>query len=110
MAPREFYFKVIKSRISISMDELDLVRWLRLYGEVLSAINEVVHPESDNYNPTGSGIYTVKMRLKEHIPQFIPAYGRKLKIMSTSLGLTSAATNVTAITTVKGAGTANFMD
>ena len=63
-----------------SIDELDLIKWLRLYGEVVSPITEKQHPDSIEDCPVGNGTCTVKMNLKEHIPQFLPACGKKLGI------------------------------
>ena len=46
-----------------SVEELDLVKWLRLYGEVLSPLTEKLHPDFTRESPVGNGTYTVKMRL-----------------------------------------------
>ena len=46
-----------------SIDELDLVRWLRLYGEILSPISEQAHKDSNPDCPVGNGLYLVKMTL-----------------------------------------------
>ena len=62
------------------MDDFDLVRWLRTYGELLSTINEKTHKDSDQHNPVGTGTYIVKMKLKKQNPQYLPNYGRKLRI------------------------------
>ena len=37
-----------------SNDELDLVRWLRKYGEIQSPISEQIHKDSDPNNPVGN--------------------------------------------------------
>ena len=63
-----------------SIEELDLIKWLRLYGEVLTPLSEKLHPDSTEDCPIGNGTYTVKMKLKEQIPQFMPACGKKLRI------------------------------
>ena len=51
-----------------------------MYGEILSPISEKLHPDSSDECPVGNGVYTVKMRLKEQIPQFLPVYSRKLRV------------------------------
>ena len=51
--------KVLRVEISgsqYSIDELDLVRWLRLYGEILSPISEQAHKDSNPDNPVGNGV------------------------------------------------------
>ena len=63
-----------------SITEGELVRWLNLYGEVLSKLNEMTHPDSDPDMPVGNGTYVVKMKLKKPIPQFLPVSGKKLRI------------------------------
>ena len=63
-----------------SVEELDLVRWLQKYGEILSAVCEKSHKDSDKSYPVGTGTYVVKMKLRRHIPQYLPIYGRKLRI------------------------------
>ena len=63
-----------------SVEELDLVRWLQKYGEIMSAVSEKAHTDSDKSNLVGTGTYVVKMKLKKQIPQYLPIYGRKLRI------------------------------
>ena len=47
-----------------SVEEPDLVRWLQKYGEIMSAVSEKSHKDSDKSNPVGTGTYVVKMKLK----------------------------------------------
>ena len=60
--------------------EGELLCWLNLYGEVLSKISEMKHPDSEVENPVGNGTYVVQMRLERPIPQFLPISGRKVRI------------------------------
>ena len=62
-----------------SVDELDLVKWLKLYGEILTPISEKLHKESDATLPVGDGTYLVKMRQKKPMPQYLPVFGRKMR-------------------------------
>ena len=39
---------------------------------------ETVDPQSNTDSPTGSGNYKVKMRLDQHIPQFLPISDKKI--------------------------------
>ena len=48
-----------------SVTEGELKCWLNLYGEILSKISEMVHPDSEPNAPTGNGIYIVKIRLNK---------------------------------------------
>ena len=45
-----------------SIDELDLVGWIRTYGEILSTITERMHKDSREENPVGNGTYIVGSR------------------------------------------------
>ena len=63
-----------------SVEELDMVKWLKLYGEILSPLSEKLHPDSTQEAPVGNGIYTVKMKLRKPIPQYLPVFGRKIRI------------------------------
>ena len=59
--------------------EGELLCWLKLYGDVLSKISEMKHPDSEVENPVGNGTYVVQMKLKRPIPQFLPISGRKVR-------------------------------
>ena len=48
-----------------SIDELDLVRWLRTCGELLSSIIEKPHEDSDRSSPIGARTYTVENEVEE---------------------------------------------
>ena len=40
-----------------SVEELELARWLGIYGEIISPINELVHKDSNKASPVGIGTY-----------------------------------------------------
>ena len=53
-------------------------KWLELYGELLNDITEECHYEADpDAQKIGNGIYTVKMKIKKPIPNFLPCLGLK---------------------------------
>ena len=47
-----------------AITEGELLCWLNLYGEVLSKISEMAHPDSDPNASIGNGTYIVKMKLR----------------------------------------------
>ena len=55
---------------------------LRVYGEVFGKISENVYRGEDflTAKPMGNGTNSVKMRLDELIPQFLPMYGKKVPV------------------------------
>jgi hypothetical protein len=58
-----------------------ILEWLSLYGEVLSDLVEDVFEDSeDSEGDNTTGIYSVKMRLNQNIPQLLPVDGRRIKI------------------------------
>jgi hypothetical protein len=58
-----------------------ILEWLGLYGEVLSDLVEDVFEDSeDSEGDNTTGIYSVKMRLNQNIPQLLPMDGRRIKI------------------------------
>ena len=46
-----------------SIEELDSVRWLKLYAEILTPISEKLHPDQTKDCPFGNGTYTMKVKL-----------------------------------------------
>ena len=60
-----------------SITDGELLCCLKLYGEPLSKISEMTHPDSDPNDPVGNGTYVVKMKLRKPIPQFLPISGKK---------------------------------
>jgi hypothetical protein len=58
-----------------------ILEWLGLYGEVLSDLVEDVFEDSeDSKGDNTTGIYSVKMKLNQNIPQLLPVDGRRIKI------------------------------
>ena len=52
-----------------------------MYGELIEEITEESHYDPDpEANKVGNGIYTVKMKIKKEIPNFLPASGLKIRI------------------------------
>jgi hypothetical protein len=58
-----------------------ILEWLGLYGEVISDLVEDVFEDSeDSESDNTTGIYSVKMRLNQNIPQLLLIDGRRIKI------------------------------
>jgi len=58
-----------------------ILSWLSLYGEVLSDVVEDVFEDSEDSEGTNAtGIYSVKMKLNDNIPQLLPMDGRRIKV------------------------------
>ena len=67
--------------INSSSDVTKVKKWLQLYGELINDITEESHYDSDpDSEKVGNGIYTVKMKIKKPIPNFLPAMGLKIRI------------------------------
>ena len=66
-----------------SLEEDEILVWLRMYGEVFGKLREDIHqhPGSDtNVAIVGNGNYSVKMRLDVPIPHMLPMFGKKISI------------------------------
>ena len=81
-----------------SIEKLDMIKWLRLYGEVLSPLTEKQHPDSTEDCPIGNGTYIVTMKLRKDMPNFVPMYGRKVKFEHTGPGLRNNAVHALGLT------------
>ena len=60
-----------------------IVEWLSNFGEIKSEVTEDTHEESDdseNDMPVGNGIYSVRMKLSREMPQFMPMYGKRIRL------------------------------
>ena len=58
-----------------------IMKWLEQYGEAQSYLSEDIHVDSDSEaDKVGNGTYSVKMKLKKDIPQFLPMHGKKIRI------------------------------
>ena len=67
--------------ISSNYDVKKVKNWLEMYGELIEEITEESHYDPDpEANKVGNGIYTVKMKIKKEIPNFLPASGLKIRI------------------------------
>ena len=64
-----------------TLEDQQILDWLRLYGDPISPICEDIHEDSDSdAEPIGNGTYSVKMKLNRDIPQFLPMFGRRIRI------------------------------
>ena len=79
-------YNVKVSGCDYSIEEEEVVEWLKMYGETFGRLNENFFFDP---NPAakriGDGTYTIKMRLDRQIPQFLPMYGKKIKIEHRSI-------------------------
>ena len=74
--PNVFNVRVIGCDYSI--EEEEILEWLRMYGETFGKLNEnFYYDPNPSAKPTGDGTYTVKMRIDKQIPQFLPMHGKK---------------------------------
>jgi hypothetical protein len=74
-------FDVTVSGCDYCIDEEEVRKWLGLYGETFGLLSENTYKEDfPTAKPTGNGTYTIKMRLDRPIPQFLPMYGKKVRI------------------------------
>ena len=64
------------------MEADEILEWLNVYGETIAKMSENIYLEEElpTAKPTGNGTYTVKMRLDRPIPQFLPMYGKKVRV------------------------------
>ena len=75
-------FDVTVSGCDYCVEEEEILEWLNVYGETFGKLSENVYLEEEypTAKPTGNGSYTVKMRLDRPIPQFLPMYGKKVRV------------------------------
>ena len=61
-----------------------MIEWLSYFGEITSEITEDTHEGSDDsaddLPPCGNGIYSVRMKVKREMPQFMPMYGKRIRL------------------------------
>lgn len=63
-------------------------QWIAIYGTALSDFEETLLKFEDEFAESGeeaevqlsSGKFSVKMRIDTHIPQYLPMFGRKVKV------------------------------
>jgi hypothetical protein len=64
-----------------SIEENEIREWLNLHGETFGSLRENFYFDPNpTAKQTGDGTYTIKMRLDKQIPQFLPMFGKKVKI------------------------------
>ena len=64
-----------------TLEQEEILQWLRLYGQPLSLLGEEMLPDLDSdAGPLGNGTYSLKMKLTKDIPQFLPMDGIKIWI------------------------------
>ena len=61
------------------ISENEIQKWIELYGELKSEIEEVALPGEHEGDPVGKGSYTVIVFLKKLIPHILPIHGLKVK-------------------------------
>ena len=61
-----------------------MIEWLSYFGEIKSEITEDElegsDDSADDLPPCGNGIYSVKMRIVRDMPQFMPMYGKRVRL------------------------------
>ena len=76
------------------VDKGQILEWLSFFGEIRSDITEDTHEESEdseNDMPTGNSIYSVRVKLARELPQFMPMYGKRVRLYHR--GITKRCTN-----------------
>ena len=64
-----------------SVQEEEILDWLKLYGVPIGELTEDLYPDSDSdTDPTGCGSYSIKMKLHTSIPQLLPMWGKRIRI------------------------------
>ena len=64
-----------------SVEEEEILEWLNMYGETFGRPHEnFYYDPNPTAKPTGDGTYTIKMRIDRQIPQFLPMYGKKIRV------------------------------
>lgn len=68
------------------MEEIEIKEWLKLYGETFDKLTEnFYYDPNPKVKPVGDGTYTIKMRINKQIPQFLPMFGKKVRIQHRSI-------------------------
>ena len=67
------------------LTESEILNWLVKFGEVKSEITEEILQEEDGFQdptlpPVGNGTYLVTMKLKKDMPNWVPMYGRRVRL------------------------------
>ena len=61
------------------ISEHELRKWIELYGEIKSDIDEIAQPGESEEEAVGTGSYTIKVKLKRSIPNILPIGGLRVK-------------------------------
>ena len=74
------------------LTEEEIKEGLAPFGEILTPIREDIYEDSDSErDAVGNGTYSVKMKLSEPIPQFLPMHSKRIRIYHN--GITKLCTN-----------------
>ena len=67
--------------VNYTLEKTDILDWLNYFGEQAGDLTEDVHQNSDSdADPFGMGTYSIKMRLRQDIPQLLPMWGKRVRI------------------------------
>ena len=76
------------------LEAKQITDWLSFFGEIMSDISEDTHEDSEDSDegpPVGNGIYSVRMKLSREPPQFLPMFGKRIRLYYR--GITKKCTN-----------------
>ena len=64
------------------IDKEQIIEWLSYFGEVKSDVTEdtVEDPDSEDDIRYGNGIYSVRMKIRRDLPQFMPMFGKRVRL------------------------------
>ena len=63
-----------------------ILDWLTLWGQPMSDITEETFEEEATVGGSGTGIYSLKMKMDREIPQLLPMDGKRVKIFYRGIG------------------------
>ena len=71
--------KVTIEQVEYNLEANEIPQWLSKYGTFKANLTGKLHPNCNpEYDPSSSGIYTIKMKLWGSILQHLPMCGRKI--------------------------------
>ncbi len=65
------------------VEKEQIIAWLSSFGEIKSELTEDVYEESDdseNDMPLENGIYSIRMKIKKDMLQFMPMHGKRVRL------------------------------
>lgn len=66
------------------VDKEKMIEWLSYFGEIKSEVTEDTLEDSDDsaddFPSAGNGIYSVKVKIARDMPQFLPIYGKRVRL------------------------------